>query len=139
MLVLVCGGRDYGDVVTKGKLPEKVEEYRNVFRVLDSFAVENSIYFLPVDNWLPSDIEIISGMARGADSVAVDWAVVNWCKVHEYPARWKEYGKRAGILRNKQMLEEGKPDVVIAFPGGKGTANMIKIAEEAGVRVVRVT
>jgi predicted Rossmann-fold nucleotide-binding protein len=52
----------------------------------------------------------------------------------DYPADWTKHGKSAGFVRNKQMLEEGKPDVVIAFPGGTGTAMMIKLVEEANKR-----
>ena len=52
-----------------------------------------------------------------------------------YPADWDTHGRGAGPIRNKQMLEEGKPDLVIAFPGGKGTANMIGQAKEAGIPV----
>ena len=52
-----------------------------------------------------------------------------------YPANWKKHGRAAGPIRNKQMLEEAKPDLVIAFPGGAGTANMVKQAREAGVKV----
>ena len=55
-----------------------------------------------------------------------------------FPADWNSYGKAAGPIRNKQMLDEGKPDVVIAFPGGTGTANMIMQATKAGVKVVKV-
>lgn len=54
----------------------------------------------------------------------------------EFPADWDKYGKRAGYLRNVQMLDEGKPDLVVAFPGGKGTAMMVKLAKERGVRVI---
>jgi len=125
MRVLVCGGRDY--------------ENRNyVLSVLEQFAIDNSVFYNPEDNWLPSDIEIISGMARGVDTYAADWAVVNWCKLHAFYADWDKYGKAAGYIRNKQMLKEGKPDVVIAFPGGKGTAMMIKLAKESGIEVIEI-
>jgi hypothetical protein len=56
-----------------------------------------------------------------------------------FPANWKQYGKSAGYRRNTQMLEEGKPDIVIAFPGGRGTEMMCEIAETAGITVRRVT
>lgn len=45
-------------------------------------------------NWLPA-VEIISGAARGADTAAIDWAVINWCKFREFPADWNKYGKAA--------------------------------------------
>ena len=46
---------------------------------------------------------------------------------------WKKYGKKAGPLRNQQMLEEGKPDLVVAFPGGNGTADMVRRAKKANI------
>ena len=52
------------------------------------------------------------------------------------PAKWKLHGKAAGPIRNQLMLVEHKPDMVLAFPGGKGTANMIKIARWNGVPIV---
>jgi hypothetical protein len=56
--------------------------------------------------------------------------------VKEYPADWQKHGKAAGPIRNRQMLEDGKPDLVIAFSGGRGTANMISQARAAGVKVL---
>ena len=72
-------------------------------------------------------------MARGADTLADKWAAANGHRSEGYPADWDTYGRRAGFLRNKQMLEEGKPDLVVAFPGGKGTEMMISLARCAGV------
>jgi hypothetical protein len=147
MRVLVCGGRDFGNLPPhhvrdkpefKAIWEAKKAEYLLMIAFLEKFSIENSIHYNPNDNWLPSDIEIISGMAKGADSAAVDWAVVNWCKVHEFPADWKKYGRAAGAIRNQQMLDEGKPDVVIAFPGGRGTAHMVKIAKAKGVKTIVV-
>jgi hypothetical protein len=50
-------------------------------------------------------------------------------------ADWKRYGPAAGPLRNAEMLHEYQPDGVIAFPGGKGTTDMIKKARQAGIKV----
>lgn len=142
MRVLVCGGRDFGNL-NKGhdgnliRGDEKDAEYNFVIDTLETFAQENSAA-LKEGSWLPDDIEIISGMAKGVDSVAVDWAIVNWCKLHSYPADWDKHGKAAGYIRNKQMLDEGKPDIVLAFPGGKGTAMMVDIAKKAGVTVKEI-
>lgn len=77
-------------------------------------------------------------MARGADSLAVQWARGYKITVEAYPARWSVYGKKAGYIRNKEMLDEGKPDLVVAFPGGKGTSMMIELARKAGVRVIEI-
>jgi hypothetical protein len=112
MRVLVCGGRDYQDVV-------------QVNLVLDTFHALHTITGL------------CHGGARGADSLAGRWAAKNKIPRAVYPANWKEHGKAAGPIRNAFMLEAYKPDLVIAFPGGSGTAHMVKLAERAQVRVVR--
>lgn len=140
MRVLVCGGRNFGKL---NRLPDgnpnreddRAKEYRYIMDCLNEFASEYSESFKENDNWLPDDIEIISGAATGADSAAIDWAVVNWCRWQSFPADWDRYGKSAGYIRNQQMLDEGKPDYVIAFPGGKGTEMMKKIARKAGIPV----
>jgi hypothetical protein len=89
--------------------------------------------------WLPpSDTVIISGAATGADTAAIDWAVVNWCQFLEFPADWKKLGPSAGPIRNQRMIDEGKPDLVLAFPGGTGTADMVRRAKAAGIKVREV-
>lgn len=86
----------------------------------------------------PAEDIIIEGAAPGADTLAFQVGRQLGFSVHVYPAQWNKYGKRAGYLRNKQMLVEGRPDIVHAFPLGesKGTRMMIKLAQEAGVEVV---
>lgn len=110
MRVLVCGGRNYND-------------RRSVYAFMDAHHAEQPIKLL------------IAGGARGADNLAADWAVYRQVPKRIFPAQWEQYGKRAGPMRNQQMLEEGKPDLVIAFPGGRGTADMIRRATAAGVPV----
>lgn len=109
MRVLVCGGRNYND-------------YETARRVLDSLH--------------PS--VIIEGGARGADRCGARYAKENGIPLHTFPALWDLYGKRAGFERNARMLREGAPDLVLAFPGGRGTANMIQLAREAGVQVIEI-
>jgi hypothetical protein len=111
MRILVCGGRDFSD-------------YNLVSLTLNPYGC--------------IDLKIIHGAAKGADSLAQRWAKDNGYPDEAYPANWDKYGKRAGYIRNVQMLNEGKPDLVIAFPGGKGTQMMINLAEAAGVPVVKV-
>jgi len=77
-------------------------------------------------------------MAQGADMFAHNWAEVVGIPIEEYPANWKEFGKSAGAIRNQQMLKEGKPNLVIAFPGGRGTEHMIEISKKAKVKVEQV-
>lgn len=115
MRVLVCGGRKFDN---------------------------SSLFFDTMMKYIgssePKHIVIIEGGAKGADRMAQSFADQNGCKRETFPAQWDKYGKSAGFIRNKQMLDEGKPDLVIAFPGGKGTTMMVDIAIKAGVQVVLV-
>lgn len=119
MRVLVCGDREFDD-------------WELLSEVLEPYFFEPNSHF-------------ITGKAPGADflvRVYLKYMLLypkNISKyLTEYPADWKKYGNSAGPIRNQQMLDEGKPDLVVAFPGGKGTANMVKLAEEAGVKVIRI-
>lgn len=135
MRVLVCGGRNFADtghVDLAARRAEYVFLMRKLSELLHPEPTEDERTWLP-----PADLVIVSGAARGADSAAVDWAVVNWVNFEEYPADWEKHGKRAGHLRNQQMLDTGI-DKVIAFPGGRGTADMVNRARKAGVEVIEV-
>lgn len=81
----------------------------------------------------------ITGGALGADSLAYNYAVKRGIPTEVYPAQWDRYGRAAGHLRNSEMLLKGRPDLIIAFPGGGGTKNMCKQAAKVGVKVCRVT
>lgn len=105
--ILVCGGRDYDNM---GKVREVLDELN------------------------PS--LVIHGAARGADQLAQHWCDYNHVDFLQFPADWKRHGKAAGPLRNAKMLRYGKPGLVVAFPGGRGTANMVKLALEADVPVL---
>jgi len=110
MKVLVCGGRTFSDKEL-------------LFAVLDE---EHEKYNFDT---------LIHGGAKGADMLAHKWCCRNGIIEVCYPANWSKYGPAAGPIRNKKMLEEGKPDLVIAFPGGRGTANMVSLAKQAGIKV----
>lgn len=112
--LLVCGGRDYND------FPRVDEEMR---RFIASHG-EPSV--------------VIHGAARGADRMAGAWAQASGIAQRAFPADWDRHPRRAGPIRNRQMLREGRPTHVLAFPGGSGTADMVRIAERAGVTVVTV-
>ena len=81
--------------------------------------------------------EIIHGGARGADSLGGIWAKQAGIKVTVFPADWNKHGKRAGILRNLEMINE-RPDYVVAFPGGRGTAHMRETSKAKGIEVIEV-
>lgn len=83
-----------------------------------------------------SDItEIVSGCARGADSLGERFALEHSIPIKKFPADWNAYGKLAGYLRNEQMAYYG--DRLIAFWDGqsKGTKHMIDLARKVGLEV----
>lgn len=65
--------------------------------------------------------------------MAGDWAMVNFIDVLAMPADWARYGRRAGAVRNQRMLDEARPELVVAFPGGTGTADMVRRTHAAGI------
>lgn len=93
---------------------------------------------------LPADTLIIHGAARGADTLAkfaaerIGLRVINDGK--GFPADWKRYGKAAGPIRNQQMLDEGRPDMVLAFheniSESRGTKDMVERARKAELKVI---
>lgn len=105
MILLVCGGREF-------------QEYPVVKQRLDP--------------WKKKITVLVQGGARGADHLANSWAQCKGIHVAEVTALWGLYGKAAGHLRNQAMLAL-KPDYYVAFPGGRGTADMISRCEKAGI------
>jgi len=105
MRVLVCGGT-------------KSDEDR-IFRALDALHEREKIS------------HVITGASGStADQIAYKWAVWRGIKATKYPAYWDKHGMSAGPIRNQQMIDEGKPDCVVAFPGGQ-SADMIERANAA--------
>lgn len=96
---------------------------------------------------LPADTLIIHGAAKGADTLGafvadrLGFKVINDGK--GFPAQWKIYGKGAGPIRNQQMIDEGKPDLVLAFHENfhesKGTRDMVNRARGVGIKVEIIT
>jgi len=113
MKVLVCGGRRYNDALTLGSWLGGIQRDHGI-------------------------TEIIEGGASGADFLAREYAIFQKIPHRTFPADWNKMGRKAGPIRNRRMLEEGKPDLVVAFPGGNGTANMVEQARAAGIRVLEV-
>jgi len=74
------------------------------------------------------------GVYRGVDGLADRWAKEKQITVTPYPADWYGYGKSAGPLRNATMVQT-LPDLVVAFYGGKGTADAVVKAKTAGIAV----
>ncbi len=91
---------------------------------------------------LPNSV-IIEGEAEGADRLARSVAEELGLTVEPYPANWAHYGKAAGPIRNKQMLDNGQPDIVIYFHDdlakSVGTRHMVKQAIQRGIAVFQGT
>lgn len=113
MKVLVCGGRD-------------CQEVDLIHKTLNAIHAEGPITLL------------IHGAAKGADWWAGQWAVSNGIDVCTFPANWAHHGKPAGPRRNTVMLLYSEPNLVVAFPGGSGTADMVKKAKAGGFTVMEV-
>jgi len=132
--VLVCGGREFGvmpDECPDDQMALRFERARRerlqLTEVLDQIHVERSIALL------------IHGDARCADRLAGEWAQDRGIPCRPFPADWQKHRRAAGPIRNKQMLVEGMPDLVVAFPGGRGTANMVGQARAAGIDVIEIS
>jgi predicted Rossmann-fold nucleotide-binding protein len=108
--VIVTGGREYADeAVVRGALARHL---------------------------VAGDV-LVHGAAAGADTLAARCAAAMGFGVLAYHADWKAHGASAGPRRNRAMLADGAR-VLLAFPGGRGTADMVRQAKRAGLRVVEV-
>ena len=114
MRIIIAGGRDFKD-------------YKRL-----KLVVEHNVQNL-------DSVEIICGEAKGADILGKQLAISKGWTVHSYPADWERYGKAAGYRRNEEMAKHA--EALIAFWDGKskGSANMIKLAQNKGlfVKVIR--
>ena len=112
MKILVTGGRDFdqADVVNQ---------------TLDELHAQTPITLL------------VHGAAKGADRLAAAWAATNGVPEHASKPNYGRYGRGAGLKNNDDMLAT-QPDLVVAFPGGKGTADMVRRARNAGLKVQQV-
>ena len=110
MRVLICGGREFQDETW-------------LWSVMDETHTKTPIS------------EVIAGGAPGADTLGAEWAAGRGIPCRVFMADWENLKRAAGPIRNQRMLDEGKPELVVAFPGGRGTADMVRRAREAGVAV----
>jgi hypothetical protein len=109
--IIVTGGRDYANAI-------------RVREVLDAIDGNFGI------------ARLAEGGARGADQWAREWAMDRGKDRKTHEAYFSLQGKKAGPIRNSKMLAEEKPDVVVAFPGNEGTADMIEKARRKGVTII---
>ena len=117
MRVLVCGDRNWTDRDTISRIMGELHAKR--------------------------PIVVCHGACSGADTIVGQVARLYGIPVKAFPAKWAKYGKRAGPIRNRQMLTVFAPDLVLAFHAdikhSRGTADMVRAAQEAGVFVRIVT
>lgn len=106
----VTGGRDFTDI----------ERVRSALSSLE-----------------PRPTLLIHGAAQGADSLAAQVAAEMGILIEAHPADWDKHRRAAGPIRNAEMVAR-RPDLLLAFPGGKGTANMTRQAIAAGIPVRQV-
>lgn len=112
--IIVCGSRDFSN---------KALCFESLERILKDCQ----------------NLEIVSGHAKGADMFGEEYAAIHSLKITVFKPDWKQYGRGAGPIRNREMLKyamEGKP-IVIAFWDGKskGTKNMIDQAKKVNATV----
>ena len=112
--ILICGSREWNDFNT-------IKKYLQT---------------------LPKDTVIIHGGCRGTDSIAGYLAKQMGMEVQVYKADWNKQGKGAGPQRNQRMIDEGKPDLVVAFhddiDNSKGTLDMVTRAKKSGLEVLLI-
>lgn len=105
MRIIVCGGRDYADVEA-------------VCLALRPYKLVKAT--------------VVVGDARGADKLAAMVAMDFGMPVEVHEADWKGLGRSAGPHRNQEMVDAGA-DLLLAFPGGRGTADCVRRAQAAGI------
>ncbi len=79
--------------------------------------------------------EVVSGKARGVDTLGEKWAKEHNIPIKKFPADWEKYGRSAGPIRNQEMAKYADALIAIPLPEGKGTQHMIKTARKDGIKV----
>lgn len=142
--LMVTGGRDYGHLDPRKILehPKRRAEIARLTLVLDEFRTQRGISVL------------VHGDAKtGADARAKLWALSRGIMHDPFPAAWDDletppvaiktrtngtrYNVLAGFARNQKMIDSA-PIVVIAFPGGNGTADAVRRARAAGIEIMEI-
>lgn len=110
---IVAGGREFNNY--------------SLLKTKMDFALQNKV---------SEGITIVSGAARGADKLGERYAQERGYKIDSHPAKWDEFGKSAGYIRNKEMAQNA--DALVAFWDGKsrGTKHMIDLAKQYGLKVI---
>lgn len=119
MRIIVCGGREISNMAAVAAGLDVLHAVRPISLLAHGGAPE------PDERRAP----------RGADALAQRWALARGVASWAFPADWSQ-GRSAGPRRNAIMLSEVLPDLVLAFPGGRGTADMVARARRVGVEVI---
>lgn len=82
---------------------------------------------------------LLHGDQRGADTLADLWADVRGVPRLPYPPNWDSWGRAAGPIRNREMLSIPGINVLVAFPGNRGTQNAVQIADELGIPTLTIS
>jgi hypothetical protein len=114
MKVLVCGGRDWRDADFIASTLDRLHAARGPFE------------------------RLIHGGARGVDRLAGKWAREHGVLEWDFLPEWHRARAQDGLTRNQRMIVEGSPDLVIAFSGGRGTADMVERARGARIEVIEI-
>ena len=109
-VVAVTGGRDFADRLFIWETMDFALGYYNIHKIL-------------------------VGDARGVDTLVVEWCIEASMPVEIFQARWDEYGRAAGMIRNQTMLNQ-RPEYLLAFPGGTGTNGCVKEAKKRWIPVI---
>lgn len=123
MRILVTGGRYYSDVARVWRILDAIEKRTGepgILCVIEGASDDITAPYIGVDYW------------------AHQWALARLKAYERYHAPWATQGQSAEPIRNGRMLAEGNPDLVVAFAGGRGTANMIAQARKVGIKVEQV-
>jgi predicted polyphosphate/ATP-dependent NAD kinase len=109
--VLVCGGKDYTDRV-------------RIYDALNRLHAEHHFSMLIISD------------TPGAETLAEEWARDGGIPIQIYKTDRERWGSNATAIRDERMLKENPLDLVIAFPGGEGTARTVRLARAGAVRVI---
>ena len=102
--IIIAGGRDFDD-------------FKSMYIILNKLK------------WKEDDI-IISGTARGADSLGERYAEIKGLSVKQFPAKWEEYGKKAGFIRNEEMAIYSTGAIIFWDGKSRGTKSMIELMKK---------
>ena len=110
MKVIIAGGRSFSDY--------------NLLREVCDHMLQNQV-----------EVEIVSGKARGADSLGEKYAKEKNYTIKEFPADWEKYKKSAGYIRNKEMAQYADAAIVFWDGKSKGSKHMIELSQEYNLKL----